>query len=571
LAVRLSEGVVVVKQIERAGVLQQSLRAALLCSAVVGLAGLGGCDDSVSGQATKSALVNTNQAARIAASAGDGRPTDKLKADTSNPMDDASIRAISATVAPSVTDMDKRLKAANALVTVKSVADDLKLAQALLTGVKGATGMPDRAKALVETQAGYTEIQQSQLMLANMESNLQQMAQISTGLQFSALEVADLAKAIEVRQAARTAGMEKIDADLAAAQATLKAAQDAAGEKEQSAKSTADDLENLRKHAAELNSKALADMQAASKMRGQQSIDAYDAAAKVRGQADEILKTVAGREPELSAQQHDAQLAQVKTHEAEERVKTITATKDAATRFQDATDKEIASLKEQIKQIASNEQDGLRKQYDAYVKLQTGLETGAEEALKHTVLARASFDHALAGLSAHASLLSREDPKEELLKKLAEDKDVRALLQIQKAAASFESAEVSILALNALQMQKAMSPNLPDALTAAGIESALPKDIDGKIQHYQTAAFEELHDRANKDIAEADRYTNSAHNNTTKWIQLSVKASVLQAYSMVCPADETAKSATAAQEAVRDALSLNPGLPFPGIAAAPAQ
>ncbi len=548
-----------------AGVLKQPLRAILLCGAVMGAASLFGCDDSVTGQASKTAIVNGDQAARIAASAGDGRPKDALKSQAANPIDKASIDAISATVSASITDMDKRVKAADALITVKPVADDLKYAQLLLTTAKGATGLPDRSKALLETQAGYTDIQQAQLILSDMESNLEKMSQISTGLQASALEVADLAKSIEVRQTARAAGLDKINADLAAAQATLDAAQKDFGEKTQTAKSTSDDLDNLNKHASELNSKALADMQAATKMRGQESMDAYDAAAKVRGQADEILQTVAARQPELSAQQHDAALADVKVQEAQALVKTITATKDSATKFQGAIDKEIASINDQIKQLVNNPQDGLRVKYDAYAKLQSAVEAGTEEAIKHTVSARAGFDRALAALSGYSRLLATEDPNEELLKKLADDKDVRALLQIQKAAASFESAEVSILALNAAQMQKAMSPNLPDALKAAGIESVLPNDIDGKIQRYQQAAFEELRDRASKDIDEADRFTTSSRNNTTRWVQLSVKASILQAYSMVCPPDETAKSNTAAQEAVRDALALNPGLTFPGI------
>ena len=173
-------------------------------------------------------------------------------------------------------------------------------------------------------------------------------------------------------------------------------------------------------------------------------------------------------------------------------------------------------------------------------------------------------------MRSYSTEVQNQQPRDEALIRLATDKDTRALLDDQAAAASFEAAEATMFGLHAAQLEKGLQPNLADALKAGGATSTLAADIDKKIEDYRAAAFGELRDHAVKDLDDAWSLiqNNSGTDSAPKWLTLDLKAAVYQNYSLVAPGDQQADALQQAQKAMHDALDLNPSLTFPGLAAA---
>ena len=342
-----------------------SARVLLLAAAVVGLCTLWGCDDSGTDQASKQAKTAVNTSARMTASAGDVRPSQKLIDAAATPMDDAAMKKLA--------ELATTKDGADSLIVVKSVQDDLAAAQKELAAARANTNTPAASKALVDAQFGNTQVQQAQLSLAGMAADLQSLDGVSNGLHAISTDVATLAKEVAVLTDSRNAGLDKINADLAAAQSDAEKATQDANEKDQMAKSTASHLDEQRQQASDLYSKAQQGMQAAALMHGQTSIDAFGAAVKLRAQADDISKDIADQLPTLADQQTDAAIAAVKAREADTRVKSITARKDSATQYQAAIDKQIDSLNGEIKGLVDGD-NGLAKQYAQYTKLRDQIE-----------------------------------------------------------------------------------------------------------------------------------------------------------------------------------------------------
>ncbi len=263
-----------VKQIRSPRVLKQAARVVLLGSAVVGLSALWGCEDSLTGQATKTAVVNSEKAARIEASAGDARPTQTLIDKSADPDFEANYARMKALIAKEADH--------STLIKMNTVAEDLAVAEHFLNDAKTKQSLSDQTKSLVQMHLGYNSAQQAQLQLTAMQADLLKLERISSALQNSAIEVTSLSQAIKILQDARDAGMQKIDADLAEAQSNLTKVTQESNEKAQTAKALEDKLNAQRQQSADLNRKGQADMLAATHMRGQASIEAFDAAAKVQ-------------------------------------------------------------------------------------------------------------------------------------------------------------------------------------------------------------------------------------------------------------------------------------------------
>jgi len=580
-------------------ILRQSVRALLLASAVAGVGTLVGCEDSITGKATKDAMTNTEKSIRAAASAGDARPAQKLLDDAAGSMDpvvmNARIKGLLGQAAAQpdtlLTNVPPATMPADSpeyhQQLQKLYDDDLVRAQKLVAEVKALPGMPDQAKILLETQSGYNELAQVHQALLEMEGRLQALEQAATALQGSAMEVATVAKNIEIRTAARNVGMDKLSTALTEAQAAADKTRQDADEKDHLAKSFESQVNSTRQEAADLERQALTAMQAASRMRGQASMDAFDAAVKVRAQAATLAKELAIKLPQLSAQQHDAVLAAVKAQEAADRLKNAQATKESATKLQEVSDKEIANLQAQIKHLVTEGEappadapktdapsTALAQQYARYAKLRDELDGRIDDVTKTATSARGHLERAVAGTSAYASALQANDPKEETLLKAARQTDVRSLLASEKAAASFAAAEAQLLGYRAALLEKALAPNLGEALKAGGVESALAPDIDKKVEEYRQKAYTELHERAVKDCDDAEKAAASAKvgkGQPTKWVALNIKAAVWQACALVGAAeDDRTKAYQAAKTAMDEATALNPSLSFPGMQAPPA-
>ncbi len=194
--------------------------------------------------------------------------------------------------------------------------------------------------------------------------------------------------------------------------------------------------------------------------------------------------------------------------EATARLQTIQNTKDAAAKFQKATDGEIASLHKRDRPhcqwrrqagerrwyggypqsspdstvdmaVTSN---ALADQYKQFTTLRDRIESKMEPAAKLAETARDSFDHAIAAQTAYISWLKTNDPKEEQLIKLEDDKDIHAMLLVEKIAASYDKAQAYLIGLRVAQLEKGLSPNLDEALKAANLTAAPSEDVDQKNQ-----------------------------------------------------------------------------------------
>lgn len=522
-------------------------RMALVASALAGLSLLAACGDSDTAKAGKSAVENSQNAARLQASAGDVRPADALVRQVNEiPIRDLS-RFQNEVARLRNTANSESFKA---YIQQRAAAEDLKQASELLTKAL-ATGPAAPLKAIIQAQQGNVANQQAQLHLGQLEETLRSLAVRAAEIQVLADRVVTSTSIAQVAEARGSDTPAEITNALEAANTALSRAQADFQQKQQAAKDLADQIASRRQQAQQQYERAMADQQAAEQASGQASIDAYRKAMDLKGQADQLMEDISNLTPKAQAAAEDARLADLNRQEAQATLDALTQTASAFTNRSQAATTEAKALRDAARKLIEEQKAGLADQLKAFSADWARISAEVEQVRKFANDAATNYASAAAGVP------TDREPLADL------DRQLRALLQIAQGTAYYRIGQA-----NLVQWAAADLLNRTTAVVSMAYKMANYADTPSDAGNALATARKDALDA----FAKADGIFENATKGSTpdtsapKWLAFSLRASVNNALAIVADPRDVPEKRKLAAESAQQALQRNPSLPLRGLA-----
>jgi hypothetical protein len=538
----------------------------LLATGLLGMAlALGGCGDSVTGQATKAAVTKGIAGSKLLASAGQARPTESLIESVPAPLDDAKLQS-------RINEAKRPDSKSDVQGGPDTLAADLKNSASMFSDALSAKteGLDKSSQAFLNNGAGYVQLNQGLASLNAMfdayASAMEQASQIS----HTTADLNVLATEAQTLQDSVANAGKAYDDKISAAQKALDDAKADADAKAKAAEQQKNEIDGLRQQASAQYDKSQKQIDAASQAHGMASIDAYNEGVKQRAIADDLASQVATKLPVLTEAQADSDVAARIAQEQQQQLDALQQSKKTLGAYVDAVNAQVASIQAEIKQKIDAPEIGLRAQVQAFATSSTAVQTQMQDALKTTNAAKASFKAAVDAYGSYSSQISGDatytNKIDDPLLKAVKKPEVAALMKLNGAAASYQAAIVQLLASGVAQQQTALQANINAAYKSVGMSDTAPTPI-GNPDEMKAAALSEIKDGA-ATLANAGATAPALPSTSpVAWLGYSLKAIAYQTlydatrFDKAPDTDSKAEAATAAAEAKKR----NPGLLLPGI------
>ncbi|MCL2646923.1 MAG: hypothetical protein FWD61_07935 [Phycisphaerales bacterium] len=522
---------------------------------------LSGCDSATS-EANKKAQKQANEAARIAGSAGDLRPTDKFANDLAG-KDKAEQDRIGKEAADAIKADDKNAKGVwKTYLEQRTAAEDLKIS---LDKVNEAVKTPELAdsglKAALQAQVGMTAAAQTQVKLQEMETKFTQLVQKVIDMQTSASYLEDLGNEAVV--------LEK-RAQLGTPPGTVKVTVEDAKAQVAKAQAAVTDLQNQittkEQRALQVYAETDAAMAAADNMPGLQAIEHAKKAVEARKEADNLRAEVLNLQPQLSQAKLDLAVSQIRQSQAEAEVEgNTTAAERSKAASQIAAD-HAAAMRKNVQELMKDK-GGLEEMAADFTKMAEELKKQANEAVASGSAAATAYKAAQQAWSAQQTeiLKLKEDPKMDAVVRAWSSRDMYQLLQLAEATAKEQVGRAYLLQVLAERYRGMANIAMATAQKAAGIstETAATAPDESNLAAKAKGEFMEANRIVDSVVppgtSSGDSATGPAR--AMKWLGFTLKAVGSHGiYTLSDGKDQDALKA--AQDAAKKAKELNPFLKF---------
>jgi hypothetical protein len=508
----------------------------LAAACIAATLGLAACDAAV--ETAREAQRDADQAARIAASAGQPRATDNLLDKVaSTPLADRD------TLAKSLgTDYVKQEPAEKDLARAADLIN-----QALKSD------LADSVKASLQAEAAHIALTHAGEQYNGLRGRLEDISRRVLTLQsFAQLAVEMGSEANAISASVKPPTTEEVDK----AKQALSAAQAAVQKAEAEVKRFQDEINSKQEQARGIYSRTQAAFQQADALKGKEAIDAGNKAIEESKQGDALMAEAGNLEPKLAQARTALATAQIGQKDAERQVATATAAYEAGNTWVKQNTDRINALRDGAKKIVSGE-NGVAAQYAQLLKIAGELEplikdayTTAEAARSQYGNARSLNDRVLGEVASKASErgLESSDP----LIKLARDPRASALLSWGQAAAAEQAGRIQSAGYQAATLVGGVKTAVDKAHQAAGMPATAASPLNAaEYQKNAAASF-----TAALEAAKAGNGGSGPEVDRLKWIGWSLQALANQGLAVTAPDAAQARNfASAAKEAATHATA----------------
>ncbi len=484
-----------------------------LAAACAGAMMLAGCDNATS---TSLAQKGSHDAAKLAQSAGDPRPTEALITEVGGvqPGDVGALKKLEARVTGDIKKFvvqngaDKDLDAA-----IKKLQETLKLE------------LTPTTKSGVQAQLAGTQLQLAEYRFGLAQADILELSQQAGVIQGLAQAVYNLNQAADGLESGNKS---RVQTDTAAAKTTLAERQKALADAQAKVKALQDQLAGKEAQAQKIYADTAAAFKAADALPGQAAIAAGNKAMQDRKQADDLMYDAGVLAPELAQAQAQVILAQMNLAEAQELSRLAQAANDQEQAATGLSGTRVAALRAAAQKIIGDEanKESLTGRLKAFTNLAGGLDVQLRNAVAAADQAASNYAGALSLYSTYVrEALAKDTPgvdaADPLRKALKDDRPV-LILAWSQVAAQQESGRMLQAGVQAIGV-----------ITKVGEQAqALKVGVDAKtpeLKYYQEEApkrfqsaatlAKQVNDKAAPPLSDVDRI---------KWIGYSLEATAQQ-------------------------------------------
>jgi hypothetical protein len=540
----------------------RAARALLSTACLLAALGLGACDAAI--ETAHEAQRDADEAARLAASAGKPRATDKLLDRVKSGDVDAlrnqvkapDARGLRSELVAGLTEptKDKDLTAALEELTIK----DLEKANAAMTRALGFKPGPALESAF-HTEAGNIAMQLSAARFQAVQGKLQDLARGASALQL----LSETAIGLGAEAASLTANAK------APAQADVDKARGTLDERAKAAAAAGAEVARIEKEIADRQAQARtiyaatdAAFQAADAQKGQAAIDAANKATADRKRAEALTEEAANLEPALVQARRAQTLAQIQQKDAEAHLAAAQAAFDAAA----ATAKQMQDRAAALRQAAAkilNDPDGIAAQYKALAALADDIDKSLASAAKAADDARGAFGRASTSYSAAMNDLKKliadlTLDNKDILVRISNDTRPRALLSWNQSAALDQAGRIQLAGFTAARIMEGVVRQAQLSYQAAAVPADAAVKAPATTATYRKAAADAF--TAAVAAADAGVGMSGPDLEKIKWIGFSLKAISQLGLARTADGPPAATALADAQKTATDAVTRNPDL-----------
>jgi hypothetical protein len=510
--------------------------------------GLMGCDSSV--ESVKTARENSAMAARMAASAGKPRATDKL------------YEKVESTPLSETQGIAGQIQSAYGQYIEQQPAEkDLQKALSTLAPSLSAEFENASLKSVLHAQAGSTN-------LALAGSRLQQLHKKLADLISQVAVLSDLTQsAVDLgAQADALASLSKTAAsgDLDKATATVAEKQKAADEAAAKVAQLQQQMDDKLKQAADIEQRTEAAFNAADSLKGQEAIDAGKKAIEEQKQASALRADAGALEPQLADAKGALNIAQVQLADAQSRLKTQKGTLEESNTWAKQNTDRIASLREEARQIVTGGTDAknsIAERYKKIIEAATAFGEDVKAAESAANAAQSAYGTAASELSASLSNLKTIvadkalDSSDSLAKASNEQRGL-ALLYWSQAIAGDQQGRIQTVGYLAANAVSALAAQMAAAYKSAGLPASSVDKSPLAPDTFQTPAVTAF----TSALSVEGRGTgmSSPEMDRLKWLGYGVQAMINQGLSEIADKAQADDARTKAKSAATNAVTRNP-------------
>jgi hypothetical protein len=479
---------------------------------------------------------DADQAARIAASAGKPRGTEKL------------LDAVASTPPTAIDTLDAEAKKGKSTGWIESQdaeKDLTKASQMISQAVKA--DLEKSVSSSIQAEAGAINLALAAERFKSVETKVEEIARRATQLQALAQLAVDLGSEGQAIAAnVKPATSEAVDKAKAAIDTTKAAVTKAQAEVTR----IEGEIKTRQDQAKEIYSRTEASFQAADNLKGKEAIDATNKSIEERKQGDALMAEAGNLEPQLAQARTDLAIAQVQAKDAEREVAAAQSAYDASNAWVKQNADRTASLQANAKKIMTDPK-GAAEQFNELIKLVNELEPEIDSAASAAATAQSAYskatnDYKAAMAALNAKTTDRGLESSDPAVKVSRDVRGTALLNWGQSAAAQQEGRIHAAGYNAATIAATLNNLMGKAYQAAGVPAAQvtlpPSNVH---QKKASDAF-----NAAVAAAQAGNGLASEENNRIKWIGYGLEALANQGLALVDPTN--AKTAMSNAKAAAD-------------------
>lgn len=507
----------------------RTLAAACLCAAFA-LAGCG--SDFQTAQADQSANQKIQEAARIAASAGEPRAKAQLVEDA----DGGDLASLQSKIAAN----------RGQYIVQKSIEDDLNAALKMLPSASD-PDLSSATKSSVEAESGEIQLRLSQQKLTRIQADLDDLA--AQGMRLGTLAQAAAALNNQAKSISDASPAGVPAEDVTQAQKALVEARAAAANDDQKVRSIQEKMVTARSQAQQIYAQTDAAFLAADKLKGQAAIDAGNKAMEDRKQAEDLMVQAGNLEADLAVAQAQLAISTLDATQAEQKLSTAQAASDDSAAFAKGNAGRAAALKKAADGLVNGD-DGVAARFKTFSALAAKIDGEIKSAAADADHAASGFGSAASDFTAFRKSFQDRIEKANLdsadpVVKFSKDERFSTLLKWSQANAQIQSGQVNLAGYQAAKIASLAATQA----AAAGVSDAA-SPISGK--DYQSAAAARFATAA-QTASSIDSGRANPDVDKIKWIGYSLEALAYHGQSLTDTDDKAQASAQTALSKIDNA------------------